>query len=64
MRNSGRDHDPLQLALKQARWRPDQAKLVVDAWKASGIRLGLPRKSGHIAKGEACDPYDIKKKKI
>ena len=36
MRNRSRDHDPLQHALKQARWRPEQAKLIVDAWKASG----------------------------
>ena len=36
MRNSSRDHDPLQIALKQSRWRPEQAKLIVDAWKASG----------------------------
>ena len=36
MRNISRDHDRLQLALKQARWRPEQAKLIVDAWKASG----------------------------
>ena len=36
MRNKSRDHDPLQEALKQTRWRPEQAKLVVDAWKTSG----------------------------
>ena len=36
MRNISRDHDRLQLALKQVRWRPEQAKLIVDAWKASG----------------------------
>ena len=36
MRNISRDHDRLQLALKQARWRPEQAKLIVDAWIASG----------------------------
>ena len=39
MRNSSRDHDPLQHALTQARWRPEQAKLIVDAWKARPIHL-------------------------
>ncbi len=36
MRNRIRDTNPLQEALRQARWRRDQAQIVVQAWKASG----------------------------
>jgi hypothetical protein len=36
MRNRIRDTNPLQEALRQARWRRDQAQVVVQAWKASG----------------------------
>ena len=41
MRNKSRDHAPLQEALRQARWRPEQAKLIVDAWKASGQSMDV-----------------------
>ena len=41
MRNISRDHDRLQLALKQTRWRPEQAKLIVDAWIASGQSMDV-----------------------
>jgi hypothetical protein len=49
MRNRIRDTNPLQEALRQARWRRDQAQIVVQVWKASGQTIDTFTENNGIA---------------